>query len=47
MNDLYFGYCDIVITPPDTIGLAGFGDRMARGFNNSGVHDDLYAQAYA
>ncbi len=45
MNELFFGYCDTVITPPDTMGLAGYAYRINHGFGNSGVLDNLYARA--
>jgi hypothetical protein len=45
MSELHFGYCDIITTPPETMGLAGYSGRNDHGFNNNGVHDDLYARA--
>lgn len=45
MRELMFGYSDIVTTPPDSIGLFGYADRIDHGFSNNGVHDDLYASA--
>jgi hypothetical protein len=45
MNELRFGYYDCVINPPSNIGLSGYAKRTNHGFDNSGVHDDLYARA--
>lgn len=45
MGQLYFGYCDSIITPDSLIGLAGYAHRVECGFVNSGVLDDLYARA--
>ena len=45
MSELRFGYCDIIITPPETMGLAGYEYRFEHGFGNNGVMDDLYARA--
>jgi hypothetical protein len=45
MCELQFGYCDIITTPPENIGLAGYANRIDHGFSNNGVHDDLYARA--
>ena len=45
MSELRFGYYDCIINPPRNIGLAGYASRATHGFDNSGVHDDLYARA--
>ena len=45
MSELCFGYCDIVITPPESMGLEGYASRIDHGFGNNGVMDDIYARA--
>ncbi len=45
MADLNFAYSDTIISPGRELGLAGYGFRARHGFNNSGIHDDLLAQA--
>lgn len=46
-KELYFGYGECIINPGRTIGLAGYDHRGDCGFGNSGILDDLYAQALA
>jgi len=45
LKELRFGYYDCIITPPVSIGLAGYEKRDVHGFGNSGVIDELYARA--
>lgn len=45
MSELRYGYCDIIITPPKSMGLEGYSSRIDHGFGNNGVRDDIYARA--